>query len=110
MRGMPLEDTTKVDAISTDPAGPVNLTIFDAWDWSDERAHLVALQAKFNVYFGFIQSGQLVENYPKAKELPLVIRVITKFPLSQAGEKLIEQAGIAAAQLSIKVHSFVLPT
>jgi hypothetical protein len=68
---MPLEDTGKVDAISTEPAtGSVVLTIFNAWEWSDERAHLLALQAKLNAYFDFIQSGQIREAYPSTEGRP----------------------------------------
>ena len=45
---MPLEDSSKVDAISTDPrTGAVWLTIFDAWDWIEETRHLRALRFYF---------------------------------------------------------------
>ena len=58
---MPIDDLSVVDAISLDPHGVVNLTIFDARDWVDEGRHLLAIQEKINTYFNFIQSGQLLE-------------------------------------------------
>lgn len=101
---MPLEDTSKVDAISTDPkTGFVVLTIFDAWDWSDERIHLLTLQAKLNAYFDFIQSGQIREAYPAAEGRPLAIRVMTKFPLSFSGQEFLQRAATAASQLNVAI-------
>src|SRR5436309_1853148 len=99
---MPLEDTSKVDAISTEPGtGSVVLTIFDAWDWSDERTHLLALQAKLNAYFDFIQSGQIREACHSAEGRSLVIQVMTKFPVSLSGEEFLRQAASVASQLNV---------
>lgn len=106
---MPLDDSGKVDAISTDPrTGAVTLTIFDAWDWIEEPRHLLALQAKLNAYFDFIQSGQLLEAYPAAEDLPLTIQVITKFPLSLSGEELLHRAAIVASELNVAVSHLLL--
>jgi len=50
---MPIDDLSVVDAISLDQHGVVNLTIFDAWDWTDEGVHLLAIQEKIKSLFWF---------------------------------------------------------
>lgn len=108
---MPLEDTTVVDAISTDEnAGKVFLTIFDAWDWTEERAHLEALQDKINAYLDFIQSGQISEAYPASAGHKLGIRVITKYPLPIAGVEFLNRAAETAAEIDVAIHHQHLKT
>jgi hypothetical protein len=43
---------------------PHNETTYHSW--SDEWQHLLALQAKLNAYFDFVQSGQIFEVRPEA--------------------------------------------
>lgn len=99
---MPLENTSTVDAISIEPeTGAVVLSIFDAWDWSDERAHLSALQAKLNSYFDFIQSGQIRESYPKAQGRQLKIQLVTQAPLTDNGSEFLKRAAMVASELDV---------
>lgn len=57
---MALDQLDTIDAAGTDRAtGEIVLTIVDAWNWFDEPAHLAALQAKLNAYFGFVEAGQI---------------------------------------------------
>src|ERR1700681_2135590 len=66
-RTMSLDNLEVVDAVGTEKdGGTIVLTIFDAWDWDDRREHLLALQAKLNSYFAFVESGQIYEAYPSA--------------------------------------------
>ena len=75
---MSIEQADKIDFISISPDAEVVLTISDHLSW-DEGEHLSLLQDKINSYLGFIQSEQLLEEYPAAKEHPRVISVIMKF-------------------------------
>jgi hypothetical protein len=57
-RAMSLDNLEVVDAVGTEKdSGTIVLTILDAWDWDDQGQHLLALQAKINVYLGFVGSG-----------------------------------------------------
>ena len=92
---MALEDVNVIDAVGTDAATDVVvLTLIDAWDWTDERAHLAALQAKLNAYFEFVEGGQLDDSYPEARDRPRRLEIITKHPMAAAGRRLLEQAEI----------------
>jgi hypothetical protein len=79
---MPLENPGVVDFIGTDKAtGAVVLTVADAWDWSDEPAHLELLKDKLNTYLEFIESGQLEEEYPDAAGRARRVDIVAKHPL-----------------------------
>ena len=66
---MTLDNLEVVDAVGTErDGGTIVLTLFDAWDWDDQRQHLLALQAKLNAYFGFVESGQIDGVYPRQLE------------------------------------------
>ena len=106
---MPVDDTAHVDAIGVDRrTGEVVLTVFDAWDWTNEREHLYALQSKLNTYFDFIQSGQINEAYPASLGRRLAIQVATKYPLSASGKDLLRRAAIAASQINVTVRDILL--
>lgn len=102
---MALENTTEVDAVGTDSAsGVVVLTLFDSWDWTDSSAHLIALQAKLNAYFGFVESGQLEESYPEAQGRPRRLEIIAKHPIPPEAQRLVDQAAIISLDgLSMEV-------
>lgn len=92
---MALEDVHVIDAVGTDAAtGVVVLTLVDAWDWTDEVAHVAALQAKLNAYFEFVESGQLEENYPEARDRPRRLEIVTRHPVAAAGRRLLDQAAV----------------
>lgn len=106
---MPIDDLSVVDAISLDPHGVVNLTIFDAWDWIDVGAHLLAIQEKINIYFGFIESGQLLESYPAAAEKKILINLIVAEGLPPEGLELLRRADVLAMKLNARVSHEVHP-
>jgi hypothetical protein len=102
---MALDVTDKVDAVGIEKNSEFAvLTIADAWDWQDERKHLLALQAKLNAYFGFIESGQIWESYPEAAGRQLVIDVIGRFPIPQVGIDLLKRASDACVDLGIRIR------
>lgn len=76
---MSIEQSDKIDFISTTKSGKVQLTISDHLEWNDEEMHLLILQKKINAYLDFIQSEQIFEDYPNAKNRKLKIFVSMKY-------------------------------
>lgn len=86
---MSVEDIKIVDfiGISKEDSHEVNLGITDHFGWDvslDE--HLYMLQEKINAYLGFIESGEIYQNFPPAAQATKkVIEVFFKYePPSQA--------------------------
>lgn len=83
---MSIEQPDVVDIISTDRlTGDVVLTISDHLDWSDSTAHQMLLQSKLNRYLAFVESGEILESYPDAKDRPVVFRVVFQSPPDDSG-------------------------
>lgn len=100
-----LENCKVIDTIGTRiDDGRIILTILDSWDWSDERAHLMALQEKFNSYFDFVESGLIYEDYPAAEGKDIVVSVIARFDFESSGKKLFEQAAVVGASLNLTLE------
>lgn len=107
---MAVEDPTTIDAAGIDgDRGCVVLTIADDWDWEDEPAHLLALQAKLNIYFTFVESGQAWELYPETVGKQVVIDVIGRFPLPQSGIALLRQASDVSSDLVLTITNHHYP-
>lgn len=105
---MTIEQPRVVDFISVDPSkNKVILSISDHLDWNAIDEHLVLLQEKINSYLSFIESGDLVESYPKAKGLAVVIDVVCKYPLNQRAMDFFRNAAMivdgAGFQLSYRI-------
>jgi len=107
---MGIDNPNVVDAISNAKDGSrIALTIFDGGDWPDEGAHLLALQAKVNTYFNFVQSGQLFQQYPAAQRTPVVIQVLFREQPSDKARQLIDRADRVSRQLGLEVRYEVDP-
>jgi hypothetical protein len=82
-----------VDVVSIDKkTGDVILTISDHLDWSDTVGHQITLQAKFNKYLAFIESGEILTRYPEAKNRPVAIKVVFKYKPDQEGWQFLTKA------------------
>lgn len=98
---MSIEQLDVIDIVSTDTrTGHVVLTISDHLDWSNSVDHQTKLQAKFNRYLAFVESGEILTHYPNAKGRPIAIKVVFKYrPDPEASgflaraKKVIESAG-----------------
>jgi hypothetical protein len=98
-----IEQTDLIDIISIDRmTGQVVLTISDHLDWSDSAAHLLLLQSKLNRYLAFVESGELLQSYPNAKDRPITFIVTFKFPPDEERRRflakmrtIVESAGIS---------------
>jgi Family of unknown function (DUF6572) len=90
---MSVEQTDVIDIISTDRhTGDVVLTVSDHLDWSDSTAYQVLLQSKLNRYLAFVESGEILESYPNAKDRPIIFRVVFKFPPDASGRSFLTRA------------------
>ena len=90
---MSVEQTDVVDIISIDrETGQVVLTISDHLDWSDSVGHQAILQKKLNTYLAFVESGEILEQYPKAKDRPVAFKVVFRVPPDDSGRTFVEKA------------------
>jgi hypothetical protein len=100
---MSIEQTDVVDLIGTDRmTGHVTLTISDHLDWSDSVAHQLLLQTKLNRYLAFVESGEILQSYPNAKDRPIIFELVFKFVPDEGGraflakvKPIIESAGFS---------------
>jgi len=107
---MAIDKPEIVDAVGLERGtGFVVLTITDEWDWKNEGQHLLALQAKLNAYFHFVESGQLRSTYSEVGNRKVVIDVVSRFAMPQVGLQLLERSSIACADLGIRVRNKKYP-
>jgi hypothetical protein len=101
---MSLDNLEVVDVVGTErDRGTIVLTILDSWDWDDQRGHLLALQAKLNAYFGFVESGQIYEAYPSAAGRTLRIDVVSRYRMPDIALAFLEKAAAVASQLNMTI-------
>jgi hypothetical protein len=101
---MSLDNPETVDAIGMEKnTGTVVLSILDAWNWADQKGHLLALQVKLNAYFEFVESGQIYQDYPAAAGKSLRIDILSRHPAPAAALAFFKKAATAAAQLNIGI-------
>jgi hypothetical protein len=104
-----VEQFDVVDIISTDKdSRAVILTISDHLDWSNTVAHQNALQAKFNKYLAFVESGEILTRYPDARNRPAVIKVVFKHKPDPEGWRFLARAKevIESAGFSLRSEVF----
>jgi hypothetical protein len=90
---MSVEQEEVIDIISVDKkSGHVLLTVSDHLDWSDTIRHQTILQKKFNAYLAFLESGEISDKYPNAKNLPVDINVVFRFKPDTEGLKFLARA------------------
>ena len=106
---MSVEKPDRIDAIGFESStNSVILTVSDHLDWDDEAAHLRALQAKLNSYLAFVESGEIAQSYPTAAGRPLVIDIVTRVPLSAAGQEFVARARLLVETAGLELRSRVL--
>lgn len=72
-----------IDIISNTPNGKVMLTISDHLPWDKKNEHLLLLQEKLNKYLQFIESGEIFESYPAAKNQKIIISLSMQYEPNQ---------------------------
>ena len=103
---MTVEQTGAIDFIHVAKvSGDIRLTIVDHLPWNkDEGAHLLLLQKKLNNYLEFIESGQILEQIPDARNRKMVINVVGEYPLSDAAKVFLKKADdLASKKLGINL-------
>ena len=103
---MAIDNAGVVDFISIDPAtDKVVLTIADHLEWdenTDEHSRL--LSEKLNAYVEFIESGGLLERYPKAKGREVIVNVAGKYPLNERASAFFQKASSATERIGARLR------
>jgi hypothetical protein len=107
---MSVQQTDVIDIIGLNrETGDVVLTISDHLDWSDSIAHQTILQNKFNAYLAFVESGEILRQYPDAKDRAVVFRVVLHTSPDESGCAFLRRAAeviqSAGFRLVIKVFT-----
>lgn len=77
---MSIEKTDEIDLIGIDnQTGEVKLAIIDDLDWIDIERHLQLLQDKINAYLSFVESEEIYQVYPDAKNRRILIQIIAQY-------------------------------
>ena len=105
---MAVDDSGVVDIISIDPHGNVVLTVSDHLDWTDSISHQQTLQVKLNRYLAFVESGEILEQYPKAIGKSVIIEVVTQHDPGASGMEFLDRAAeiIANAGFTFRHSNF----
>jgi len=104
-----VEETDVIDIIGINrETGHIVLTISDHLDWSDSIAHQTFLQKKFNAYLAFVESGEILQKYPDAKNRSVVFRVVFQTSPDKAGRAFLDRAMkvIESAGCSLRTELF----
>ena len=105
---MSITDKNKVDFISTrDATGDVILTISDHLDWEDASSHILMLQDKLNLYIHFIESRQIISEYPQSQGKNVVIEIVSKYPYEDIGLQLITKAKSVLESMNVDLRYIV---
>jgi urate oxidase len=106
---MSVDKLDVVDVISIDRnTGHVVLTVSDHLDWTNSVAHQTILQAKFNKYLAFVESGEILTRYPDAHDRPVAIKVVFKYEPDEEGWRFLAKAKevIESAGFSLRHEIF----
>jgi len=104
---MAVDNSDLIDSCGIDKdSGDAVLNIADHLPWSDE-GHLIALQAKINRYLDFIESGQLIGDYPAARGRPVRIAIWCKYPPDERGREFIGKAETLLSSVNCRLTCHV---
>ena len=101
---MAIDQMDVIDVIGLDKATRnVILTISDHLDWKDVDAHLELLEEKINLYFGFVETGEILEQYPEAEDKEIIIEIVAQYLWPEEAIEFISEANKVAKQLNITI-------
>jgi Family of unknown function (DUF6572) len=103
---MAIDNAGVVDFISIDPTtDKVMLTIADHLEWDENTdEHTRLLREKLSTYVEFIESGELLEKYPKAKGREVIVNVVGKYPLNEEASAFYQQTSSAMERMGAKLR------
>jgi nucleotide-binding universal stress UspA family protein len=103
---MSVEQTDVVDIMSVDEkTGEVVLTVTDHLEWKNSVEHQTILQKKFNAYLAFVESGEILRQYPKAEGRPVAFNVVFKYKPDSEGEQFLSRARAVIESAGFKLKS-----
>lgn len=102
---MTVMETNTVDIVApANQDGKAELVLVDQLPWKvDEGEHLVMLQDKINTYLAYVESGQLVDDFPNAKGRDVVLKINALYAPSEMGEKFLAAVRPIVDQLGIEL-------
>jgi len=95
---MSVDNKNIIDFVSIDKDDNAVLTISDHLEWDKENEHLLILQDKINIYLGAIESGELYEKYPNAKNKHIIISVALLHEPNTDGKIFLEKVKVTIEQ------------
>lgn len=105
---MSVENNKVIDAISVNRKDSVVLTISDHLKWDDENEHLIILQDKINAYLEVIESGEIYESYPDARDRAFQIDIAFKFPPNEIAIDFLKRVKEILLQSGHELHYYQL--
>jgi hypothetical protein len=106
---MAIDNPNVVDAMGIDKeTGRVVLSVSDHLEWTRSDEHFTLLEEKIEAYIRFVQSGQLLESYPKAQDRQVEIKIVFKH--SPAGQRRLGQIHAAVERAGLSFSHEVLST
>ncbi len=108
---MTVEHTKVIDSVAFAKDGKeVILPIVDHLPWDQfEGEHLLLLQEKMNTYLAFIESGQLDRQFPHLKGREVVIKLFSKYPLSDQAKTFYRLASGAISGAGFRLEFELVP-
>jgi len=90
---MAVDQSDVIDVASISKStGEMVLTISDHLDWANTVEHQTLLQKKFNAYLAFVESGEVFERFPDARDRAIVFNVVFKFKPDKDGRMFLDRA------------------
>ena len=72
---MAVDDPNVIDFVAKAESGDFSLVNSDHLDWVDSLEHQRILQTKLNTYLRFVESGEVFEKYPDARDKSLSVEI-----------------------------------
>jgi hypothetical protein len=85
------------------------LTISDHLPWTDAREHFEVLDQKVRAYVGFIESEQILRQYPDARESGACIELVCKYTPTPEAVGFLDAIRRAVEHRGISFGHAVLP-
>jgi hypothetical protein len=110
-RTVTIQDSNKIDSMGVHrTSGEVWLTISDHLPWTDgEGEHLLLLQEKLDTYLRFVESGEVLQRVPDARDRTIVMHVFGKYPLSEQADSFYRQARSAIEAAGFRLQFTLVP-
>lgn len=103
---MGIQDSDKVDAVGFEmDADTVVLTMLDALDWGDAGYHIEKLEEKFDSYIHYISSGQLLSDFPRARNKIVRIDLISMHEIPPAGQTFLDAIVQSLLEMGVALSS-----